>query len=82
MQGRNRERRQEPFEEIAALDAHATRINDAMKIAAAKEIAARAPEGELTPPILDRELHAAVAAAVREAALTTGDVRHSQRLEV
>ncbi|MCU0233625.1 MAG: NAD-dependent malic enzyme [Thermoanaerobaculales bacterium] len=65
-----------------ALDAHATRINDAMKIAAAKEIAARAPEGELTPPILDRELHAAVAAAVREAALTTGDVRHSRRLEV
>jgi malate dehydrogenase (oxaloacetate-decarboxylating) len=65
-----------------ALDAHATRINDAMKIAAAREIAARAPEGELTPPILDRELHRAVAAAVREAALTSGDVRYSRRLEV
>ena len=65
-----------------ALDAHATRINDAMKIAAAREIAARAPEGELTPPILDRELHRAVSAAVREAALTSGDVRFSRRLDV
>ncbi|HSL19574.1 MAG TPA: malic enzyme-like NAD(P)-binding protein [Methylomirabilota bacterium] len=65
-----------------ALDARATRINDGMKIAAAREIAARAPEGELTPPILDRELHRAVAAAVREAALTSGDVRYSRRLEV
>jgi len=65
-----------------ALDARATRINDAMKIAAANKIANRAPDGELTPPILDRDLHGAVAAAVREAALTSGDVRYSRRLEV
>jgi len=64
-----------------ALDAHAMHINDAMKIAAAKAIADRAPEGELTPPILDHEVHSAVAAAVREAALKTGDVRFSRRLE-
>ncbi len=57
-----------------ALDAHATRINDIMKIAAAREIAARAPNDELTPSILDRDLHRAVAAAVREAAFTTGDI--------
>jgi malate dehydrogenase (oxaloacetate-decarboxylating) len=58
-----------------ALDARARRFNDAMKIAAAKSIAAQAPEGELVPYILDLDVHRAVAAAVREAALKTGVVR-------
>jgi malate dehydrogenase (oxaloacetate-decarboxylating) len=65
-----------------ALRAHATRINDAMKIAAAKAIASRAADEELTPNILDREVHEAVAAAVEAAALKTGDVKHTHHLEV
>jgi malate dehydrogenase (oxaloacetate-decarboxylating) len=65
-----------------ALRAHATRINDAMKIAAAKAIAERASDGELTPNILDREVHDAVAAAVEAVAFKTGDVRHSYKLEM
>jgi malate dehydrogenase (oxaloacetate-decarboxylating) len=51
-----------------ALDARVRRITDAMKIAAAQAIAARAPEGELVPDILDRAVHLAVARAVTEAA--------------
>jgi malate dehydrogenase (oxaloacetate-decarboxylating) len=47
-----------------ALDARARRITDPMKIAAAEAIAARAPEGELVPEILDRSVHQAVAQAV------------------
>jgi len=65
-----------------ALRAHATRINDAMKIAAAKAIAEHAPDGELTPNILDRQVHETVAAAVEAVALKTGDVRHTRRIEV
>jgi malate dehydrogenase (oxaloacetate-decarboxylating) len=65
-----------------ALDAHATNINDAMKIAAAKVIAERAPDSELTPQILDRDLHVAVAAAVKDAAYKTGVVKHTRQLEV
>jgi malic enzyme len=53
-----------------------------MKIAAAKVIAERAPDGELTPQILDRDLHAAVAAAVKDAAYKTGVVKHTRQLEV
>jgi len=51
-----------------ALDARVRRITDEMKIAAARAIAARAPEGELVPEILDRSVHRAVAQAVVEAA--------------
>lgn len=51
-----------------ALDARARRITDGMQIAAAKAIAARAPEGELVPEILDRSVHQAVAQAVARAA--------------
>ena len=51
-----------------ALDARARRITEAMKIAAAEAITARAPEGELVPEILDRSVHAAVAQAVAAAA--------------
>ncbi len=50
-----------------ALDARARRITDAMKVAAAEAIAARAPEGELVPEILDRSVHQAVAQAVAQA---------------
>jgi len=55
-----------------ALDARARRITDGMKIAAAKAIADRAPEGELVPEILDRSVHQAVAQAVAQAALPSG----------
>ena len=65
-----------------ALRAHATCINDAMKIAAAKVISERAPEGELIPDILDRAAHRAVADAVEEAALKTGVVRFTRHLEL
>jgi malate dehydrogenase (oxaloacetate-decarboxylating) len=51
-----------------ALDARASRITDAMKVAAAEAIAERAPEGELVPEILDRSVHQAVAQAVARAA--------------
>lgn len=50
-----------------ALDARARRITDAMKVAAAEAIAARAPEEELVPEILDRSVHQAVAQAVAQA---------------
>jgi malate dehydrogenase (oxaloacetate-decarboxylating) len=51
-----------------ALDARARRITEAMKIAAAEAIAAKAPAGELVPEILDRSVHLAVAQAVAGAA--------------
>jgi malate dehydrogenase (oxaloacetate-decarboxylating) len=51
-----------------ALAARARRFTDAMLIAAADAIAARAHEDELVPDALDRELHARVAEAVRAAA--------------
>lgn len=65
-----------------ALEAHATHINDAMKIAAAKAIAEHALDDELIPDILDRQVHAAVAAAVKEAAFRTGVVRFTSHLEM
>ncbi len=55
-----------------ALNARARRIDNSMKIAAAKAIAAKAPEGELVPGLLDVEVHKAVAAAVEEAAYRSG----------
>ena len=58
-----------------ALAARATRVNGAMKIAAAKRIAEFAAEGDLVPNILDKRVHAAVAEAVERAALKTGVVR-------
>ena len=61
-----------------ALSARATTVNDAMKIAAAKQIAAFAPEGELVPSILDRSVHKAVGEAVERAALKTGVVKYFQ----
>jgi malate dehydrogenase (oxaloacetate-decarboxylating) len=51
-----------------ALEARAHSFTDAMLMAAAERIAQLAPEGELVPDPLDRDIHAAVAAAVRAAA--------------
>ena len=63
-----------------ALDAGATTINHAMKLAAARAIAGCVePEelarGRIVPPALDRRVPAVVAAAVAEAATRTGVVR-------
>ena len=52
-----------------ALDAHATRITDPMLIAAAETLAALATGDALVPDPLDRNVHAQVAAAVKEAAM-------------
>jgi len=46
-----------------------------MRIAAAQTIAAKAPEGELVPGLLDIEVHKAVAQAVEEAAHRSGLAR-------
>ncbi len=60
-----------------ALDVNAYDINDEMKIAAARAIAALVPEDKLSadyiiPPPLDRQVVAEVARAVAEAAVRTG----------
>ena len=58
-----------------ALNARARRINNEMRVAAALTIAAKAPEGELVPGLLDIEVHKAVAVAVEEAAHRSGVAR-------
>ena len=58
-----------------ALDARARKINNRMKIAAAKVIGSFATEGELVPSILDMEMHRAVAEAVQRAAYESGVAR-------
>jgi malate dehydrogenase (oxaloacetate-decarboxylating) len=50
-----------------ALDSRAKEINLAMKIAAAQRIAQLAPDSELLPDMLDRNIHRKVAQAVSEA---------------
>ncbi|MGE4265977.1 MAG: NAD-dependent malic enzyme [Deferribacterales bacterium] len=55
-----------------ALTANAITINDQMKIAAAKAIAAFALEGDLVPNILDKNVHDAVAKEVETAAYRSG----------
>jgi malate dehydrogenase (oxaloacetate-decarboxylating) len=55
-----------------ALNAHASTINDQMKIAAAKAIASFALDGDLVPNILDKNVHAAVEKDVETAAYRTG----------
>jgi malate dehydrogenase (oxaloacetate-decarboxylating) len=52
-----------------------------MKIAAAEVIAEFASEGDLVPNILDGEVHAAVARAVREAAPKSGAVKFVSGLD-
>jgi malate dehydrogenase (oxaloacetate-decarboxylating) len=61
-----------------ALDARARKINNRMKIAAAKAISKFAQEGELVPSILDMEMHRAVAEAVERAAFESGVARTSE----
>ncbi len=63
-----------------ALDARASDINDAMKLAAAEAIAGLVPEGELRhdnilPAALDPRVRQAVAKAVYDAAVSTGAAR-------
>jgi malate dehydrogenase (oxaloacetate-decarboxylating) len=55
-----------------ALDARARRINEAMKLAAARKIAEFAEPGEIVPPLLDLAVHEAVAHVVEEAARASG----------
>ncbi|KRT72651.1 MAG: malate oxidoreductase, malate dehydrogenase (oxaloacetate-decarboxylating), partial [Deltaproteobacteria bacterium CSP1-8] len=55
-----------------ALDARARKINNRMKIAAAKTISTFASEGELVPSLLNMEMHRAVAEAVERAAFESG----------
>ena len=59
-----------------ALNAHATTINDQMKIAAAKAIASFALDGDLVPNILDKNVHAAVEKDVETAAYRTGVAKY------
>jgi malate dehydrogenase (oxaloacetate-decarboxylating) len=58
-----------------ALNARARKINNRMKLAAARVISSCASAGELVPSILDRGMHAKVAEAVERAAFETGVAR-------
>jgi len=58
-----------------ALDARATDINEEMKIAASSSLAQQAPEGELVPDFMDRQVHRRVADAVAAAARSSGVAR-------
>ncbi len=55
-----------------ALNARAKKINNRMKIAAAKVIAKYAEPGELVPGLLNLEMHSEVAKAVERAAFESG----------
>ncbi|MGE5188431.1 MAG: NAD-dependent malic enzyme [Gemmatimonadota bacterium] len=55
-----------------ALDARARKINNRMKIAAAKTIGSFAEAGELVPSLLNMAMHRAVAEAVERAAFESG----------
>ena len=57
-----------------ALDARAKCFTDAMFIAAATRLAELAPAEELLPDPLDKNVHAAVARAVKEAAIKSGAI--------
>jgi len=58
-----------------ALNIRATRINDKMKIAAARIIAKYAEENELVPALLHPDVHQAVTAAVERAGLESGAIK-------
>ncbi|HEU5361200.1 MAG TPA: ACT domain-containing protein [Candidatus Deferrimicrobiaceae bacterium] len=58
-----------------ALDARARKINNRMKIAAARTISSFAQAGELVPSILNMEMHRGVAEAVERAAFESGVAR-------
>ncbi len=55
-----------------ALNARARKINNRMKLAAAKTIAKFAEPGELVPGILNIEMHSEVSKAVERAAFESG----------
>ena len=55
-----------------ALDARAKRFTDAMFFAAAHTLAELAPAEELLPDPLDKNVHTAVADAVKDAAISSG----------
>jgi malate dehydrogenase (oxaloacetate-decarboxylating) len=66
------------------LDVRARRVNDAMKIAAARALADIVSKSELseeyiTPSVFDRRVPEAVAAAVAGAAIRTGVARRRPR---
>ncbi len=56
-----------------ALDVGAREITEGMLFAAAESLSRLAPESQLVPDPLDREVHRAVAEAVRREALSAGD---------
>lgn len=61
-----------------ALDVHATRISDEMKVAAAHALADYVPhpqKNHILPPVLDRDVVTAVAKAVSTAAVASGCAR-------
>ena len=58
-----------------ALDARARDINEEMKTAASRSLAGQAPEGELVPDFMDRQVHRKVADAVAAAARASGVAR-------
>jgi malate dehydrogenase (oxaloacetate-decarboxylating) len=58
-----------------ALNARARKINNRMKIAAAKAVCSFAQAGELVPSILNLEMHRAVTEAVERAAYESGVAR-------
>lgn len=61
-----------------ALDVHATRISDEMKVAAAHALAdyvTRPQKNRILPPVLDRDVVKAVARAVSAAAIASGCAR-------
>jgi malate dehydrogenase (oxaloacetate-decarboxylating) len=65
-----------------ALDTRASTINEPMKLAAAQAIAAVIPDDELhpeyiIPSVFNHDVATAVAAAVAEAAITTGVARRT-----
>ncbi len=68
------------------LDAHATTVNEEMKLAAAEAIAAQVPERELheeyiIPSVFNRHVARAVARAVSDAAYRTGAAVRQRRKE-
>ena len=55
-----------------ALDSRASEINEDMKVAASHALADAAPEGELVPDFMDKNVHRSVAEAVARAARASG----------
>jgi malate dehydrogenase (oxaloacetate-decarboxylating) len=58
-----------------ALDARASDITEDMKVAASHALAEAAPDGELVPDFMDKNVHRNVARAVEQAARDSGVAR-------